>query len=118
MSNRAKLQAALHLEGLVAANTRASIGAWITFTESLAVDAEGCVCFSDIKNDRILKRTLANGVSVFRADSGRISIPEDLTTDPAFGDPDKKTLYGTAGKALFAVHTSVSGFTIYLPLRG
>ncbi len=71
MSNRVKPQAAPLPEGLVAADTRASVGAWVAFTEGPAVDADGSVYFSDIANNRILKRTPEGEVSVFRADSGR-----------------------------------------------
>ena len=48
---------------------------------------------------------------------GQIPIPEDLVTNLAFGGPDKKTLYVTAGKTLFSIQTSVSGFTVYPSLQ-
>ena len=38
-----------------------------------------------------------------------IPIPEDLITNNAFGGPDMKTLYVTAGKTLYAVRTEVAG---------
>ena len=41
------------------------------FTEGPAVDAEGNVFFTDQPNNRILKWSPANGVSVFMEDSGR-----------------------------------------------
>lgn len=44
---------------------------------------------------------------------GRIPIPEDVITNLAFGGPDKKTLYVTAGKTLFKVPTAVSGYSLY-----
>jgi gluconolactonase len=38
-----------------------------------------------------------------------IPIPEDLITNNAFGGPDMKTLYVTAGKTLFKVRTDIAG---------
>src|SRR4029079_555569 len=38
-----------------------------------------------------------------------IPIPEDLITNNAFGGPDMKTLYVTAGKTLYKVRTDVAG---------
>jgi len=52
------------------------------------------------------------GIHIF-APSGKllklIPIPEDLVTNCAFGGPDLKTLYVTAGKTLFKVRTDVEG---------
>jgi gluconolactonase len=44
---------------------------------------------------------------------GRIPIPEDVITNLAFGGPDKKTLYITAGKTLFKVQTAVAGYSLF-----
>ncbi|HEX5102277.1 MAG TPA: SMP-30/gluconolactonase/LRE family protein [Pirellulaceae bacterium] len=44
---------------------------------------------------------------------GRIPIPEDVITNLAFGGPDKKTLYVTAGKTIFKIPTAVSGYSLY-----
>lgn len=44
---------------------------------------------------------------------GRVPIGEDVITNLAFGGPDKKTLYVTAGKTLFKIQTSVSGYSLY-----
>jgi gluconolactonase len=44
---------------------------------------------------------------------GRIPIAEDVITNLAFGGPDKKTLYVTAGKSLFKIQTAVSGYSLY-----
>ena len=41
---------------------------------------------------------------------GRIPIAEDLITNVAFGGPERKTLYVTAGKTLFRFPVNVSGF--------
>jgi gluconolactonase len=44
---------------------------------------------------------------------GYIPVPEDLITNLAFGGPDKKTLYVTAGKSLFRINTKVKGWSVY-----
>jgi gluconolactonase len=44
---------------------------------------------------------------------GRIPIPEDLCTNLAFGGMDQKTLYVTAGKSIFKIPLSVSGYSLY-----
>jgi gluconolactonase len=44
---------------------------------------------------------------------GRIPIGEDVITNLAFGGPDKKTLYVTAGKTLFKIPTAVAGYSLY-----
>jgi gluconolactonase len=49
---------------------------------------------------------------------GRIPIPEDVCTNLAFGGPDRKTLYVTAGKTIFKVPLAVSGYALYPPLAG
>ena len=48
---------------------------------------------------------------------GRIPIPEDVITNLAFGGPDLKTLYVTAGKAIFKVPVAVAGYALYPPLK-
>jgi gluconolactonase len=40
-----------------------------------------------------------------------IPIPEDLVTNNAFGGPDLKTLYITAGKTLYKVRTQIAGLS-------
>jgi gluconolactonase len=45
--------------------------AFVAFTEGPAVDAEGNVFFSDIVNNRIMRRSADGILSVWRADSGR-----------------------------------------------
>lgn len=44
---------------------------------------------------------------------GRIPISEDVITNLAFGGPEKKTLYITAGKTVYQVQTVVSGYSLY-----
>jgi gluconolactonase len=48
---------------------------------------------------------------------GRIPIPEDVVTNLAWAGPELKTLYVTAGKMLFRIDTSVSGYALF-PQRG
>ncbi len=48
---------------------------------------------------------------------GRIPIPEDLLTNLAFGGPERKTLFVTAGKTLYRFPVQVPGFAAYPPLR-
>src|SRR5262249_10303143 len=43
---------------------------------------------------------------------GRIPIPEDVITNLAFGGPDRKTLYVTAGKSIFKVPVALPGSTL------
>ncbi len=48
---------------------------------------------------------------------GRIPIPEDLITNLAFGGPERKTLYVTAGKTVYQFPVNVSGYAVYPPLK-
>jgi gluconolactonase len=48
---------------------------------------------------------------------GRIPIPEDLITNLAFGGPQRKTLYVTAGRTVYRFPVKVSGYAVYPPLR-
>jgi gluconolactonase len=48
---------------------------------------------------------------------GRISIPEDLCTNLAFGGPDRKTLHVTAGKSVYKLPTAVAGYALYPPAK-
>ena len=47
---------------------------------------------------------------------GCIPIPENLITNCAFGGPQRKTLYVTAGKTVYRIPTSVSGYALYPPI--
>ena len=58
-------------EGLVDPNSRVTSATVIAFTEGPAADADGSVYFSDIINNRIMKLSPNNQLSVFRPDSGR-----------------------------------------------
>src|SRR5919199_1132655 len=46
---------------------------------------------------------------------GRIPIPEDVITNLAFGGPERKTLFVTAGKTLYHFPVNVSGYAVYPP---
>jgi gluconolactonase len=48
---------------------------------------------------------------------GRVPVPEDLITNVAFGGPERKTLYVTAGKTLYRFPVNVSGYAVYPPLK-
>lgn len=48
---------------------------------------------------------------------GRIPIPEDVITNLTFAGPDFKTLFVTAGKTVFKIATSVSGYSLFPPLN-
>jgi gluconolactonase len=59
------------------------------------------------------------GVYVITPDGkliGRIPIPEDVTTNLAFGGPDRKTLYVVSGKGVYKIPVSVAGYALYPPL--
>jgi gluconolactonase len=47
---------------------------------------------------------------------GRIPIPEDVTTNLAFGGPDRKTLHVVSGKGVYKISTTVAGYALYPPL--
>jgi gluconolactonase len=52
------------------------------------------------------------GIHVFSPEGAlleHIPIPEDTITNAAFGGPDLRTLYVTAGKTLFSVRTDITG---------
>jgi gluconolactonase len=46
-----------------------------------------------------------------------ISVPVDLVTNVAFGDPDLKTLYLTAGPSLLRIRRTVPGYVLW-PVLG
>jgi gluconolactonase len=48
---------------------------------------------------------------------GRIPIAEDLITNLAFGGPERETLYVTAGRTVYRLPVSVSGYALYPPLK-
>jgi gluconolactonase len=46
-----------------------------------------------------------------------VPIPEDIVTNVAFGGPDRKTLYVTAGTSIYKFPVSTPGYALYPPLR-
>ena len=46
---------------------------------------------------------------------GLIPIPENLITNLAFGGPERKTLYVTAGKTVYRLPTNIAGYALYPP---
>ena len=48
---------------------------------------------------------------------GQIPVPENLITNLAFGGPDRKTLYVTAGKTLYRIPVNVAGYALYPPMK-
>jgi gluconolactonase len=55
------------------------------------------------------------GVSIFAPDGRRLAViptPED-PTNVEFGGPDRKTLYITAGKSLYRIATTMTGFHLW-----
>jgi gluconolactonase len=49
---------------------------------------------------------------------GRIPIPEDYVTNLAFGGPERKTLYITAGTSIYKIPVAVSGYAAFPPIDG
>jgi gluconolactonase len=49
---------------------------------------------------------------------GRIPIPEDYVTNLAFGGPERKTLYVTAGTSIYKIPVAVSGYAAFPPIDG
>jgi len=83
--------------------------------DGLAIDAQGNLyAAAGLNFLRGSSETLDTkcGIYVF-SPKGRqlrfIPVPEDLLTNVAFGGPDMKTLYITAGKSLFRVKVDVAG---------
>ncbi len=48
---------------------------------------------------------------------GRVPIPEDYVTNLAFGGPDRKTLFVTAGTSVYKVPVAVPGYAAWPPLN-
>ena len=84
-------------------------------TDGMSIDTQGNLYASaGLNRTRGTSETLDTkcGVHVI-SPQGRllkfIPIPEDTITNNAFGGPDMKTLYITAGKTLFRVRTDIAG---------
>lgn len=83
--------------------------------DGMSIDSQGNLYASAGMNQlRGTSETLATKTGVYViSPQGKllnfIPIPEDFITNNAFGGPDMKTLYVTAGKTLYKVRTEVAG---------
>jgi len=83
--------------------------------DGMSIDTQGNLYASAGMNQlRGTSETLANKAGVYViSPQGKllkfIPIPEDFITNNAFGGPDMKTLYVTAGKTLYKIKTDVAG---------
>jgi gluconolactonase len=85
--------------------------------DGLSIDKQGNVYASaGLNQPRGTSETLDTKAGVYViSPAGKllrfIPIPEDLVTNNAFGGPDMKTLYITAGKTLYKVRTQIAGLS-------
>ncbi|MBI1791868.1 MAG: SMP-30/gluconolactonase/LRE family protein, partial [Acidobacteria bacterium] len=83
--------------------------------DGMTVDVEGNIyAAAGLHRRRGTSETLDTqcGIHVISPRGKRIDfipIPEDTIANCAFGGPDMKTLYATAGKTLFKVRTKIAG---------
>ena len=83
--------------------------------DGMSIDSQGNLYASAGMNQlRGTSETLDNKAGVYViSPEGKllkfIPIPEDLITNNAFGGPDMKTLYVTAGKTLYKIPTDIAG---------
>ena len=83
--------------------------------DGMTIDSEGNLYVAaGLNRRRGTSETLDTvaGIHVFSPDGElleHIPIPEDTITNAAFGGPDLRTLYVTAGKTLFSVRTDITG---------
>jgi gluconolactonase len=83
--------------------------------DGMSIDTQGNLYASAGMNQlRGTSETLDNKAGVYViSPEGKlvkfIAVPEDFITNNAFGGPDMKTLYVTAGKTLFKIRTDVAG---------
>jgi gluconolactonase len=83
--------------------------------DGMSIDSQGNLYVSAGMNQlRGTSETLANKAGVYViSPQGKllkfIPIPEDFITNNAFGGPEMKTLYVTAGKTLYKVRTEIAG---------
>jgi gluconolactonase len=83
--------------------------------DGMSIDTQGNLYASAGMNQlRGTSETLATKTGIYAiAPDGKllkfIPIPEDFITNNAFGGPDMKTLYVTAGKTLYKVRTEIAG---------
>jgi gluconolactonase len=83
--------------------------------DGMSIDSQGNLYAAAGMNQlRGTSETLANKTGVYViSPTGTllkfIPIPEDYITNTAFGGPDMRTLYVTAGKTLYKVRTDIAG---------
>lgn len=83
--------------------------------DGMSIDTQGNLYASaGMNQSRGTTETLDNKAGVYViSPEGKllkfIPIPEDLITNNAFGGPDMKTLYVTAGKNLYKIRTDIAG---------
>ncbi len=83
--------------------------------DGMSIDTQGTLYASAGMNQlRGTSETLVNKAGIYViSPQGKllkfIPIPEDFITNNAFGGPDMKTLYVTAGKTLYKIRTDVAG---------
>ena len=83
--------------------------------DGMAIDAQGNIyAAAGLHRRRGTHETLDTKCGVYViSPQGKllrfVPIPEDTITNTAFGGPDKRTLYITAGKTLFRMTTDISG---------
>lgn len=83
--------------------------------DGMTIDSEGNLYVAaGLHNRRGTSETLDTrcGIHVFSPDGKLkefVAIPEDTITNCAFGGPDLKTLYVTAGKTLFQIRFDITG---------
>lgn len=83
--------------------------------DGMAIDADGNIyAAAGLHNRRGTHETLDTkcGVHVIAPDGKVlrfIPVPEDTITNTAFGGPDRKTLFITAGKSLFQIPNAIAG---------
>ena len=83
--------------------------------DGMTIDSEGNLYVAaGLNRRRGTSETLDTvaGIHVFSPDGElleHIPIPEDTITNAAFGGPDLRTLYVTAGKTLFSISTDITG---------
>jgi gluconolactonase len=83
--------------------------------DGMSIDREGNLYASaGMNQSRGTTETLDNKAGVYViSPEGKllkfIPIPEDLITNNAFGGPDMKTLYVTAGKNVYKIRTTIAG---------
>ena len=83
--------------------------------DGMSIDSQGNLYASaGMNQSRGTTETLDNKAGVYViSPEGKllkfIPIPEDLITNNAFGGPDMKTLYVTAGKNLYKIRTEIAG---------